>query len=105
MTSYRKAGPVDYRRPRTPGRPPQELQRLRITFSRGPEVKYISHLDLMRLWERVLRRAKLPLAFSEGFSPHPRLALATPLPVGVTAAEEWMEVYLCRRVSPRYFLG
>ncbi|MDP2857307.1 MAG: TIGR03936 family radical SAM-associated protein, partial [Bacillota bacterium] len=62
------------------------------------------HLDLMRLWERVLRRAKLPLGFSEGFSPHPRLALATPLPVGVTAAAEWMEVYLCRRVSPRYFL-
>jgi len=100
----RRPGPADTRRPRSSGRPPQELQRLLITFSRGPDCKYISHLDLMRLWERALRRAALPLAFSEGFTPHPRLALAAPLPVGVTASAELMEVYLHQRVSPRFFL-
>lgn len=103
MNAYRKAGRVErHLLPRT--RPPQRLQRLRITFSRDSQVKYISHLDLMRLWERTLRRAALPLAFSEGFTPHPRLALAAPLPVGVTSSGELMEVYLRKRVSPRFFL-
>ncbi len=83
---------------------PQRLQRLRVTFSRGTEAKYCSHLDLMRLWERALRRADLPLAYSEGFTPHARIALASPLPVGVTSEGELMEVYLRKRVSPRFFL-
>lgn len=100
----RKASPLDRRQPRPITSAPQQLQRLRVTFSRGPEVKYISHLDLMRLWERALRRAAVPLAFSEGFTPHARLALAAPLPVGVTAGAELMEVYLHKRVTPRFFL-
>jgi len=92
------------RRPRASITAPQRLLRLRITFSRGTEAKYCSHLDLMRLWERTFRRAALPLAYSEGFSPHPRIALASPLPVGVTSEGELMEVYLRKRVSPHFFL-
>ena len=93
------------RRPRTgASSAPQRLQRLRVTFSRGTDVKYCSHLDLMRLWERALRRAGLPLAYSEGFTPHARIALASPLPVGVTSEGELMEVYLRKRVSPHFFL-
>ena len=64
------------------------MQRLRIRFSRGEEIKYISHLDIMRMWERVLRRAELPLAYSEGFSHHPRISLAVPLAIGVTSDAE-----------------
>lgn len=82
----------------------QPMQRLRITFSRGQEVKYITHLDLMRLWERALRRAGIPVAYSEGFSPHPHLSLAAPLPVGVTSEGELMDLHLGRRISPHYFL-
>ncbi|MFC2059144.1 TIGR03936 family radical SAM-associated protein [Chloroflexota bacterium] len=78
------------------------MQRLRLTFSRGDEVKYISHLDLMRLWERALRRADLPLAYSQGFSPHPRLSLAAPLAIGVTSSAELMDIFLERRVSPHF---
>ena len=80
------------------------VQRLRVTFARGEEVKYITHLDLMRFWERALRRAEIPLAYSEGFSPSPRLALAAPLPVGVTSSGELMDVYLAQRVSPQEFI-
>jgi radical SAM-linked protein len=80
------------------------MQRLRLTFSRGEEPKYITHLDLMRLWQRALRRADIPLAYSQGFSPHPRLSLAAPLAVGVTSGGELMDVFLERRVSPSFFL-
>ena len=81
-----------------------KVQRLRVTFSRGEEVKYITHLDLMRFWERALRRAGIPLAYSEGFSPNPRLSLAAPLPVGVTASAELMDVSLSRRITPQQFI-
>lgn len=80
------------------------MQRLRIEFSRGSELKYISHLDLMRLWQRALRRAGIPLAFSQGFTPHPRLSLAAPLAIGVTSDGELMDIFLERRVSPNYFV-
>ncbi len=80
------------------------MQRLRLTFSRGEEVKYISHLDLMRLWQRALRRADIPLAYSQGFSPHPRISLAAPLAVGVTSSGELMDIFLEHRVSPHFFV-
>jgi radical SAM-linked protein len=76
------------------------MQRLRIRFSRGEEIKFISHLDIMRLWERALRRAQIPLAYSEGFSPHPRIALAAPLAVGVTSEAELMDIFISKWVSP-----
>lgn len=79
------------------------MQRLRIRFSRAEEIKYISHLDIMRMWERVLRRAELPLAYSEGFSPHPRISLAVPLAIGVTSDAELMDIYISRWVSPNWF--
>ena len=80
------------------------MQRLRITFSRGEGLKYISHLDLMRLWQRALRRAGIPLAYSQGFTPHPRLSLAAPLAIGVTSGGELMDIHLAHRVSPHFFI-
>jgi radical SAM-linked protein len=82
-----------------------KVQRLRVTFCRDEEVKYITHLDLMRFWERALRRAEIPLAYSQGFSPGPRISLAAPLPVGVTSSGELMDVYLSRRVTPYDFIN
>ncbi len=79
------------------------MQRLRLSFSRGPELRYISHLDLMRLWERALRRAGMPIAYSQGFNPRPRLSLAAPLPIGVTSDGELMDVFLERRASLSFF--
>jgi radical SAM-linked protein len=81
-----------------------KVQRLRVTFGRGEEIKYITHLDLMRFWERALRRAGLPVAYSEGFSPHAQLALAAPLPVGTTGDAELMDVFLAERIAPKTFI-
>lgn len=79
------------------------MQRLRIKFCRGEEIKFISHLDLVRMWHRAFRRAGMPLAYSEGFKPHPRISLAAPLAVGVTGDAELMDVTLSREVSPQWF--
>jgi radical SAM-linked protein len=76
------------------------MHRLRVTFSRGEGLKYLSHLDVMRLWERALRRADLPLAYSQGFSPHPKISIAAPLPLGVTGERELMDIFIQRRISP-----
>ncbi len=81
------------------------MYRLRVRFSRGEEIKFISHLDIMRLWERTFRRAEITLAYSEGFSPHPRISLAAPLAVGVTSQAELMDVFLVKMVSPHWFAG
>lgn len=80
-----------------------KVQRLRVTFARGDEMKYITHLDVMRFWERALRRGEIPVAYSEGFSPHPQIALAAPLPVGVTSDAELMDVFLETVMTPAAF--
>ncbi len=80
------------------------MHRLRLKFSRGEKLKFLSHLDLMRLWERALRRAGMPPSYSEGFSPHPKISLAAPLPVGVTSQAEIMDVFVGRRVTPGLFV-
>ena len=79
------------------------MQKLRISFRRGAELKYISHLDMMRLWVRALRRARIPLSYSEGFSPHPKIALAAPLSVGVTGEAELMDITVEKIISPYWF--
>ena len=78
--------------------------RLRVRFYRGEELKFISHLDIIRLWVRALRRAQIPLEYTEGFSPHPRISLAVPLSVGVTADNELMDISITKVVSPHWFM-
>ncbi len=79
------------------------MQRLRLRFCRGQEIKFISHLDILRLWQRALRRAEISLAYSEGFNPHPRISLAAPLPIGVTSQAELMGIFCTKQVSPHFF--
>ncbi len=67
-------------------------QRLHITFGKFNELIYTSNLDVAKLWERVLRRADLPILYSEGFNPRPRLALATALPLGISSECEILDV-------------
>ena len=66
-------------------------------------MKFISHLDLMRLWQRAFIRAGVPLAYSEGFNPHPRISLAAPLALGITSEAELMDVVLSKWSSPHNF--
>ena len=79
------------------------MQRLRIRFRRGQEVRFISHLDIMRLWQRAFHRAGILLTYSEGFSPHPQISLAAPLAVGVTSEAELMDILCHKSVSPPWF--
>jgi radical SAM-linked protein len=75
-------------------------QRLRVRFAKGEALKYISHLDLARTWERVFRRAGLPLAYSQGFNPRPRFQIAAALPVGVTGRSELLDIWLTESLAP-----
>jgi len=68
--------------------------RLRITFSKEGWLIYSSHLDLMRVWERALRRAGAPLAYSGGFNPRPKLQIARALPLGHVGEGELIDVWL-----------
>ncbi len=80
-------------------------QRLRVTFAKGPRLKYISHLDLVLAWERALRRAGVPLAYSQGFHPQARLQLASGLPLGYTGTAEMVDVILDEPLSPADFIA
>jgi radical SAM-linked protein len=82
---------------------PLERQRLRVTYAQGEVIKYISHLDLARTWERTLRRARVPLSYSQGFTPRPKITFAAALPVGVTGLREVMDLILERPVMPLNF--
>ncbi len=78
-------------------------QRIRARFRKGERVRHISHLDVLRYWERAIRRAGLPLLYSQGFTPHPKIAFAAPLPLGFIGEGEILEVLLTERVSLEAF--
>jgi len=73
---------------------PLDLQRIRLTYRRGAALRYISHLEMQQVWERTFRRARLPLAYSQGFNPHPRLHMASALPLGFLSRCEIIDVWL-----------
>ena len=66
--------------------------RIRITFSKVGALRYTGHLDLHRLWERAARRAELPLAYSQGFHPQPKMNIAAALPLGFSSRGEVLDV-------------
>src|SRR5512145_2496762 len=68
--------------------------RIRITFAKTTAMRYTGHLDLYRTWERTMRRARLPLAYTQGFRPHPRINLASALPLGFTGEREVVDIWL-----------
>jgi radical SAM-linked protein len=75
-------------------------QRLRLIFAKKPDIKYISHLDLALLWERALRRARLPLGYSQGFNPRPKIQIASGLPLGTSGTAEILDMLLTEPVNP-----
>ncbi len=78
----------------------QEQQRLRITFRKGDEVRWLGHLDVARFWERAIRRADLPVVYSQGFNPQPKIQFASALPVGFSGREEVMDIWLAPPQDP-----
>jgi radical SAM-linked protein len=70
------------------------LPRVRIRFSKHGKVRFVSHRDLARIWERAMRRAEVPIAYSEGFSPRPRLSFGLALPTGYESDGEYLDAVL-----------
>jgi radical SAM-linked protein len=68
--------------------------RIRVHFAKTEAMRYTSHLDLHRAWERTIRRAGLPLAYTQGFRPHPRINLGAALPLGFTSQDEIVDIWL-----------
>jgi radical SAM-linked protein len=68
--------------------------RVRITFVKQGPLRYTGHLDLHKLWERAARRAQLPLAYSQGFHPQPKMNMAAALPLGFSSRCEVMDMKL-----------
>lgn len=71
---------------------------VRIKFSKLGNLKYISHLDLQRTMKSTLLRARLPIAYTEGFNPHPKLAFALPLSIGAESVCECLDLKLTREL-------
>lgn len=72
--------------------------RIQITFSKQGALRYTGHLDLHKLWERAARRAELPLAYSQGFHPQPKMNLAAALPLGFSSRCEVLDMRLERDI-------
>ncbi|MGB9639403.1 MAG: TIGR03936 family radical SAM-associated protein [Anaerolineales bacterium] len=75
------------------------MMRLRIDFSKTDAMRFCGHLDLFRTWERTFRRAAIRLSYTQGFKHHPRINIASALPLGFTSSDEVMDVWLDGDIS------
>lgn len=78
----------------------RQVQKVRIMYSKKELLRWIAHLDTQRVFERALRRAGIPVTYTSGFHPRPKISLAIPLPLGYTSESEWLEVYLHKTMLP-----
>lgn len=87
-----------------PDKPPHEqrppVQRLRVRFARRGRLRFTSHRDFQRAFERALRRAGVPVAYSQGFTPHPKVSYAGAAPTGAASEAEYLEVSVADRCDP-----
>ncbi len=74
--------------------------KLRIKFKKVGKLQYISHLDLVRTMHKIIVRAKLPIWYTEGFNPKPKMVFAAPLSIGTESYSEFMDIRLVDRVDP-----
>lgn len=76
---------------------------LRVKFNKRNYLKYIGHLDLLRLFQRTFKRGDIQVKYSKGFNPHPRFSIANPLSLGIEGEEEYMDVELSKRIDKEEF--
>ncbi|MSO26981.1 MAG: DUF2344 domain-containing protein [Candidatus Nanopelagicales bacterium] len=76
------------------------MQRLRLQYAKRGRLRFSSHRDFQRALERALRRAEIPMAFSAGFSPHPKVSYANSAPTGVASEAEYVEIGVTERCDP-----
>jgi len=80
--------------------PPPAVQRLRVHYTKRGRLRFSSHRDFQRAFERALRRAAVPMAYSAGFSPHPKVSYAGAAPTGTASEAEYLEIALAQRCDP-----
>ena len=80
--------------------PPPTVQKLRLRYAKRGPLRFASHRDLARALERALRRARVPMAFSAGFSPHPKISYVGAAPTGAASEAEYVEIGLAERRDP-----
>ena len=80
--------------------PPPVVQRLRLRYAKRGRLRFTSHRDFARAFERALRRAGVPMAFSAGFSPHPKISYVNATPTGVASEAEYLEIALAEHCDP-----
>ena len=81
------------------------MQRIRIRYTKEDRVRFVSARDLTSVWERALRRADLPIAYSEGFNPHAKVSFPDALPVGYASTGEYAELTFAVDIDPGPGLG
>jgi radical SAM-linked protein len=81
------------------------VSKIRFHFIKGDEVKYISHLDLINVFTRAFRRAEIPISYSHGFNPHPKINFASAVPLGSTSNAEYSDIELDEDIDPQYFIS
>ncbi|MEY9894600.1 radical SAM-linked protein [Catenulispora sp. MAP12-49] len=80
--------------------PPPTVQKLRIRYAKRGRLRFTSHRDIQRAFERALRRARVPMAYSAGFTPHPKVSWAGAAPTGVASEAEYVEIGVTRALVP-----
>jgi radical SAM-linked protein len=80
--------------------PPPTVQKLRIRYAKRGRLRFTSHRDIQRAFERALRRARVPMAYSAGFTPHPKVSWAGAAPTGVASEAEYVEIGVTRAFVP-----
>ncbi|OGC34402.1 hypothetical protein A2311_01445 [candidate division WOR-1 bacterium RIFOXYB2_FULL_48_7] len=76
------------------------MPKVKVVYSKGEEVKYIGHRDLMRTFQRAIRRSGLPIAYSQGFNPHMKISWGQALKVGTAASSQEAILELADWVNP-----
>lgn len=88
--------------PRTPEGPPPPpaVQKLRLRYAKRGRLRFSSHRDFQRALERALRRSAVPMAYSAGFTPHPKISYANAVATGTASEAEYVELSVARRIDP-----
>ena len=86
--------------PSQPAQQPPPVARMRVRYAKRGRMRFTSHRDFSRAFERALVRAQVPMAYSSGFNPHPRISYAGAAPTGSASEAEYLEIGLAREVDP-----
>ena len=76
------------------------MKRIKVKYTKGDEVKFISHRNIMQVFQRAIRRAELPVIYSQGFNPHMRISWGNALKVGHTSREEHAVIQVEGNIKP-----